>query len=192
MAASDGESPGWHRYTYLRIFHGTLSRSVRRAYGSTVDFVLEGLAEALSKLEGFRYTSDEDFYAWASRFIRNRIIDAGRKEARQKRAGRPEQLGDAESRIVSPDPSASRIVSEEELRDAAGKALLELQLEHPEEMEVVLLKVFEGQSWPEIKETLGLSSEKRARTLFARGIDILRPRVERSLGREAFREFLGS
>ncbi|MBI4602589.1 MAG: hypothetical protein HY721_11575 [Planctomycetes bacterium] len=175
---------------FVRIFSGSLSQSVRRAYGSTVDFVLEGLAEALSKLEAFEYRSDEDFYAWAKRFIRNRIVDAGRREGREKRAGRPVVLGDHAGLVESPGPTASQIVCKEEVRAAAARAILELQVEHPREMEAVLLKVFEGQSWPELKDALGLSSEKRARTLFARGLEILRPHVERSLGPAVVAEFL--
>ena len=38
---------------FVRVFSGQLSRSVGRAYGSTVDFVFEGLAEALSQLGDF-------------------------------------------------------------------------------------------------------------------------------------------
>jgi hypothetical protein len=49
-------------------------------------------------------------------------------------------------------------------------------------MEAVVLKVYEGLSWPELKDAMGLTSEKRARTLVARGLELLRPRVERALG----------
>jgi len=176
---------------FVRLFRGNLSRSVRRAYGSTIDFVCEGLAEAMSRLEDFEYRSDEEFYAWASRHIRNRIVSAGRHGGRQKRAGHPQDLGEADGQLESPDPTASQIVSKKEVRDAAGKALVDLQLRYPEEMDVVLLKVFEGESWASIQQILGLSSQKRARTLFARGVDFLRPEVEKNLGRPAIEEFLG-
>jgi DNA-directed RNA polymerase specialized sigma24 family protein len=165
---------------FVRIFSGSLSNTVRRAQGSTVDFVLEGLAEAMARLEGFEYRSDEEFYAWVARHIRSRIIGAARREGRLKRAARPGELH--ESAVEGPGPTGSRIVSDEEIRTAVGHAVIEAQVEHPEEMEAVLLKVFEGLSWPEIKEAMDLTSEKRARTLFARGVDLLRPLVERSLG----------
>jgi RNA polymerase sigma factor (sigma-70 family) len=176
---------------FLRIFHGSLSRNVRRARGSTIDFVLEGLGDALSRLSELEYRSDEEFYAWLGRSIQNRIIDAHRAEARQKRAVAPVALAGQESRVPARDPSPSQVITTEELRRAAGGALLEIQLDHPEEMEIVLLKVFEGRTWPEIKEALGLTSEKRARTLFARGIDLLRPRIEERLGEPAVSSLLG-
>ena len=69
---------------FVRLFRGNLSRSVRRAYGSTIDFVCEGLAEAMSKLEDFEYRSDEEFYAWAARHIRSRIVSAGRHGGRSE------------------------------------------------------------------------------------------------------------
>jgi DNA-directed RNA polymerase specialized sigma24 family protein len=165
---------------FVRIFSGSLSRTVRRAHGSTVDFVLEGLAEAMARIGHFEYRSDEEFYSWVARHIRNRIISAARREHRVKRAARPGEL--RESAIEGPGPTGSGIVSDEEMRSAVGHAVIEAQVEHPEEMEAVLLKVFEGLSWPQIKEAMSLTSEKRARTLFARGIDLLRPIVERSLG----------
>lgn len=176
---------------FVRIFSGSLSRRVRQSYGSTVDFVLEGLAEALSKLDEFEYRSDEEFYGWITRLIRSRIIDAERREGCQKRDGRPHRLTSRDGAPPSPDPTASAIVAAEEIRAAFANALLELQVNHPLEMDVLLLKIFEGQTWPEIRALLGLSSEKRARTLYARGLDLLRPQVERVLGREAYQEFLG-
>lgn len=176
---------------FVRIFSGSLSRGVRQAYGSTIDFVLEGLAEAMASLGSFEYRSDEEFYAWASRFIRNRIISVGRDAARKKRAGRPASLDAQGEPPASDDPTASQALSRGEVRDCVGNALLEAQLAHPEEMEIVLLKVFEGHSWPEIREMLGLSSDKRARTLFARGVDLLRPRVEARLGHAGLEELLG-
>ncbi len=176
---------------FVRVFSGTLSHTVRRAYGSTIDFVLEGLAEALSKLDEFEYRSDRDFYAWASRFIRHRIVDAGRRQQSLKRAGRPDELGDQADEVRSFDPTASQIVSREEVHEVTGRALLELQLEYPEEMEAVLLKVFEGHSWRELEQALGLSSAKRGRTLVARGLERLRPRLEERLGPGTLEEFLG-
>ncbi|HZN58536.1 MAG TPA: hypothetical protein VFD71_10720, partial [Planctomycetota bacterium] len=80
------------------------------------------------------------------------------------------------------DPTASQAASAREARDIAAQALLALQVDHPEEMEAVVLKVYEGLSWPELKDAMGLTSEKRARTLVARGLELLRPRVERALG----------
>lgn len=176
---------------FVRLFSGNLSRSVRRAYGSTIDFVCEGLAEAMSRIEDFEYRSDEEFYAWAARHIRNRIVTAGRHESRKKRSGNRQDLGEQDGLLESPDPTASQIISKKEMRDAVGQALVDLQLQYPQEMEVVLLKVFESESWSTIQRALGLSSLKRARTLFARGIDLLRPEVEKNLGRPAVEEFLG-
>ncbi len=176
---------------FVRLFSGSLSRAVRRAHGSTIDFVLEGLADALQHLKDFEYTSDQDFYAWVGRFIRHRIIDAGRHEGRKKRAGNPAVLGDRVNLIEALGPTASQIACKEEIRSAAARVLLDLQLEHPEEVEAVILKVFEEQSWPELKDTMGLSSEKRGRTLVARGMELLRPRLESTLGDAVIREFLG-
>jgi RNA polymerase sigma factor (sigma-70 family) len=177
---------------FVRVFSGSLSASVRRSAGSTRDFVLEGLADAIARLGEFEYRSDQDFYAWVARFVRHRIIDAGRREARKKRAGRPVLLGDHDADVPSFDPTASQIACAEELRGAVGRALLDLQLDHAQEMEAVVLKVFEGHSWPEVKDAMGLSSDKRARTLVARGLELLRPRVEAALGPDVLAEFLGS
>ena len=175
---------------FVRIFSGSISRHLRKTCGSTVDFVLEGLSEALSRLADFEYRSDEQFYEWVACYIRNRIVNTARNEGRQKRSGRPVSLGDGDQNLAAQDPSASAIITGQEIRLAAGRAIVELQLEHPDEMEAVLLKVYESQSWPRIRQEMQLTSEKRARTLFARGIDLLRPRVERILGEAAFADFL--
>ncbi|MBI4607095.1 MAG: hypothetical protein HY721_34455 [Planctomycetes bacterium] len=176
---------------FVRVFSGKLSQSLRRSQGSTIDFVLEGLAEAFARLGELEYRSDEEFYAWAARHIRHRLASAGRAEGRKKRAGRPQGLGEKDELLEGDEPSPSRLVSDEEVRAALGRAIVEAQLEHPEAMEVVLAKVFEEKSWSEVVEELGLSSMKRARTLFALGVDVLRPRVEKALGRPALWEFLG-
>jgi DNA-directed RNA polymerase specialized sigma24 family protein len=176
---------------FVRIFSGSLSHHLRKTCGSTIDFVLEGLAEALAHLSDFEYRSDAQFYEWVACYIRNRILNAARDEGRQKRAGRSVALGEDDQLVAGPDLTASSIVSAQEVRTAAGRAIVDLQLDHPEEMEAVVLKVYEGQSWPGIRQTMRLTSDKRARTLFARGIDLLRPQVEKTLGDVAFAEFLG-
>jgi RNA polymerase sigma factor (sigma-70 family) len=176
---------------FTRIFRGSLSRRVRQVHGSTVDFVLEGLGEALSRLKHFEYQSDEEFYGWITRLIRSRIIDAERHERCQKRDGPVQPMPEHDLQPPSPDPTASTIVSREEIRTAFASALLELQVDHPQEIDVLLMKIFEGKTWSQIQALLGLSSEKRARTLYARGLDLLRPRVGAVLGKEAYRELLG-
>jgi hypothetical protein len=94
--------------------------------------------------------------------------------------------------VRGPDVTPSQIVSGDEVRQVVGNAIVQLQVEHSEEMEAVLVRVFEGQSWDGMKNWMGLSSSKRARTLFARGVFLLRPVVEKALGRAAFLEFFGS
>ncbi len=175
---------------FVRIFSGKLSRQVRRVHGSTIDFVLEGIAHALRGLDSFEYESDEHFYAWITRSIRGRIVDAWRGEERQKRAGRPLPIADGGYEPPAPDPTASRVVSESELRGVIGREVLSLHVDHPREMEVVVLKLFEGESWARIREILELSSDRRARTLFAHGIDLLRPGLGRSLGEDALQSAL--
>lgn len=176
---------------FVRIFSGRLSGRIRRSQGSTIDFVLEGLAEAFAHLADFEYKSDEEFYGWAAAHVRNRIAAAGRAESRLKRGAEPRTLGDEDAEVAAEATTASQILSDEEVRTALGRAVLELQVEHPEEMEAVLLRVFEERSWSELVEDMGLSSMKRARTLFAVGIDLLRPRVEQALGKAALWESLG-
>jgi RNA polymerase sigma factor (sigma-70 family) len=176
---------------FVRIFHGSLSRRVRVAYGSTIDFVLEGLAEAMAHLGELEYRSDEDFYAWAAAHIRHQLVDAARHEGRKKRAGHPAPLADSDDHVAAAGPTPSEAISEEEMKNAVGHALLELQVEHPQETEAVLLKVHEGRSWPEIQELMGLTSVKRARTLFARGVDLIRPRVARRRGKPFVEDLLG-
>jgi DNA-directed RNA polymerase specialized sigma24 family protein len=177
--------------SFVRVFHGSLSHEVRRSSGSTIDFVLEGLSDALGRLESFQYRSDQEFYAWVTQFIRHRILAASRNARRKKRAPRPFPLDSHASHIESPGPTASEAAAADEVRALVGKALVELQVDHALEMKVVLLKVFEGRSWPEIQGLLGLSSQKRARTLFAKGLDLVRPRIEQALGPQLFEGFLG-
>ncbi len=176
---------------FARIFHGKLSRTLRQGYGSTIDFVLEGMAEALADLKHFEYRSDEEFYGWAAGYIRNRMASTGRDASRQKRSGRVFPIDEEADDLQAHDPTASRIVADQEVREVTGNALLILQLKHPTEMDAVLLRVFESQSWAEMREAMGLTSDKRARTLFAKGIDLLRPEVEKALGRPALSDFLG-
>ena len=176
---------------FARIFRGSLSGHLRKVQGSTVDFVLEGLAEAFADLGSFKYQSDEQFYAWISRTIRSRMVDAWRHERRQKRAGRPVSMQEGNLDPPAGDPTASALVSDEELRAAVGKAILELQLSHAKEMEVVVLRVFEGRSWSFIRELQDLASDTPARTLFARGIELLSPRIQKALGTKKLDETLG-
>lgn len=176
---------------FARIFHGKLSRAVRQGYGSTIDFVLEGMAEALANLKGFEYRSDEELYAWAAGYIRNRIVSTGRDASRQKRSGNLFPIDEEVDDLTAQDPTASQIIANQEVRDRTGNALLALQLKHPAEMDAVLLRVFESQSWADMREAMGLTSDKRARTLFAKGIDLLRPEVEKALGRPALSDLLG-
>lgn len=171
---------------FVRIHHGSLSRQVRKSSGSTIDFVLEGLAEALAKLNEFQGKTDEEFYAWISHYIRHRIVDAGRREGRQKRAGKPSELGSFD--IEAPAVGVSSVLAEREIREAVAQALMELQVDHPQEMEVVVRRLFEEESWATITENLALSSVKRGRTLYAHGLDRLRPAVENSLGESTLRE----
>jgi RNA polymerase sigma factor (sigma-70 family) len=176
---------------FVRMHSGALSSHVRKTYGSTVDFVLEGLAEALARLPEFEYRSDEQFYAWVSLYIRNRITDAARHESADKRAGRPLAL-DASSPVPErTDLSPTSLASSEELRSVLKKTILELQVEHPLEMEVVVLKLFEGKSWPAIRAHFDLSSEKRARTLFSHSLDLIRMRIKEILGPATLRDLLG-
>jgi RNA polymerase sigma factor (sigma-70 family) len=171
---------------FLRIFSGKLSSRVRRTRGSTMDFVLEGLAEALSHLSEHEYQSDESFYAWVSRHIQHKIIDAHRAEGRRKRAAEPLPLDAREgSRMEAPaahQQSPSQAASAGEVLQALGSAILAVQVEHSLEMEAVVLKVYEGKSFPEISDELSLGSEKCARILFAKGLELLRPRVRRLTG----------
>ncbi|MBI4602837.1 MAG: hypothetical protein HY721_12845 [Planctomycetes bacterium] len=171
---------------FLRIFSGRLSRRVRRACGSTADFVLEGLADALARLPAHEYRSDEAFYAWVGQHIHHRIIDAHRAEGRKKRGDEPLPLDGLEgcgSRgPAAAGPSPSEEASAAEAHSRLGEAILAVQVEHPREMEAVVLRVFEGSSFPEIRERLSLDSERCARLLFLRGLDQLRPRVRRLAG----------
>lgn len=175
---------------FVRIFHGSLSNSVRLGYGSTIDFVVEGIAESLNKLDNFEYRSDEEFYGWVAAHIRNRIRGTGRAAHSQKRGARPAAL-DAVGEVASDAPSVANDAQSAELREAVGHALLDLQRDYPQEMEAVLMKVFEERTWPQIRASLALSSDKRARTLFAKGVERLRPAVEKRLGPDAFGEMLG-
>lgn len=167
---------------FVRMFSGSLSRQIRKAQGSTADFVLEGLAEALADLKEFEYQTDEQFYGWVALKIRSRVIDVYRRENRKKRAVRPVSFSDWSSEPGGPQETPSRIVSDEELRSEVGKAILGLQVSHPKEMEVVVRKIFEGESWPMIRASLGLSSDRVGRTLFAKGVNLLRPRLKEALG----------
>ena len=54
------------------------------------------------------------------------------------------------------------------------------------------MKIFEGYSWAMIQEWQNLGSTKRARTLYARGIDLLRPHVAKSVGDSEFQKLLNS
>lgn len=178
---------------FLRIFSGSVPRQVRARHGSTLDFVCEGLAEAFAELRSFEYKTDEQFYGWIARAIRNRMVDAWRQENSQKRSSRRTVSLDGEGiQAAADDLTASVVVSGREMRDEVGRHILELQLQHPDEMEVVLLKIFEGKSWAQIRDLLVLSSDRRARTLFANGIDLLRPRIERALGETALDRLLES
>lgn len=176
---------------FVRLFSGSLSQQVRRTCGSTLDFVNEGLAEALSRLGEFEYRSDEEFYGWVSRLIKSRILDAVRRQESKKRGGRPVALEEGLDSPIASGSSPSQAAAASEVREAVKAAMLELQVTHPEEMEAVLLKVFEDLSWSDLKDWLELSSVKRGRLLCARGLDLLRPRIAAAVGRAAFEEYLG-
>ena len=196
-AARNGDRDALNRLAgcvdrFVRIFSGTLSRQMRKGYGSTIDFVLEGLAEALSRLDRFEYRSDEQFYGWISSCIRSRIVDVARREGRAKRAERPGFLDEQALAVEAADPRPSTRIAAGELRERLGRAIVDVQVDHPQEMEAVILKVYDEQSWPAIREQMNLSSDRRARTLFAHGMAHLQGRLENELGGAVLDDLLKS
>lgn len=123
------------------------------------DLVQHAFLKAYSNLKSFRGQSS--FYTWLYRILVNLSIDLSRKSYRRSEVQVDESVsmeaistragGDPEKymgHIDSPDEAFQR----GEMREAFGKALNQLSVEH---RSVLMLREIEGLSYAEISETVG-------------------------------------
>src|SRR5439155_688884 len=115
------------------------------------------------------------FRSWLLTIAHNVVIDAARREARQKRAGRPDDsaLNEVPANGLSPEDAALRA----ELRQQVLSVLRSL----PEEYRLPLtLRYITGADYETIGEQLGLTNGS-LRGMLHRGLKMLRDRLPAGL-----------
>lgn len=145
-----------------------------RAKTSASDLVQDTFVEVQRDFENFRGQTGEEFYAWVSGILANRVLNNVRRfRHTAKRSVNREALHHAETDILKSlcepveTPSAAFVASDEQRRVQLALANI------PEEMQLVLrLRTWERKEFSVIGAELGRSAEA-ARKLWGRAIERL-------------------
>lgn len=139
------------------------------------DLLQETLLKAYQSL--WRLDDPNNFRPWLLRIAQNVVIDAARRDHRQKRAAPPSAGPDALRLVVSPTRPPEEEAEQEELRGQVLAVLRSL----PEEYRLPLtLRYLGGADYETIRTQLGLTNGS-LRGLLHRGLRLLRARLPREL-----------
>jgi RNA polymerase sigma-70 factor, ECF subfamily len=132
----------------------------------------------LSAFRSLRQLDDpKGFRRWLLKIAQNALLDAGRRDSRQKRAAPPRSEATALQAVAGKEPSPEEHVAREELRGQVLSILRSL----PEEYRLPLtLRYIGGCDYETIQTQLGLSNGA-LRGLLHRGLKLLRARLPRDL-----------
>jgi RNA polymerase sigma-70 factor (ECF subfamily) len=154
------------RLVFARLYLDT--GSVQRAE----DLLQETLLRAYRSLRRVTVTDPAGFRSWLLAIAHNVLIDAARKDARQKRAAPPRSDAPLTA-FPAPGPPPDEAAQREELRQKVLIALRSL----PEEYRLPLtLRYLTGADYDTIGEQLGLTNGS-LRGLLHRGLKMLRDRL---------------
>lgn len=163
--------------TRLRSMSTNLLGAGVASRADTSDVVQEGLLQAWQHLDGFRGDSAEQVQAWMRRIGTGQAAKIRRYHLAEKRSVRAEQ-----SMPQSSIPSATSPPELAEYSETQAILLNAIDDLDDRSRTVVLLRVFEGESFPQIAERLGCSVSL-PRVVFAAAIKQLRGQlVEQGLG----------
>ncbi len=142
--------------------HGRLPDYVRDL-SETDDMVQTALLKAMNKLDTFKPLHEGSFLAYLRKILLNNIRMEIRRFSRQ--AGRKQILSDVEVEDLQPSMLEQAIGTE--LLDKYEHALADMP---SESREAVILRVEFGFSYPEIAESMNLSSANAARMKVSRSV----------------------
>jgi len=149
-----------------RIVRRRLGREIRSRV-DTEDILQSAFLTALGALRDFRYEGERAFVGWISTIAEQKIRNAARHHRAALRDVRRQRPLSGGARVpddgTSPTQGAVRGEIVRDIRQAVEKL--------PErQRSVVLLHSFEGRSFPDIAERLGLTDKSAARRLFQRAL----------------------
>jgi len=161
-----GEVAERYRERVRRAIHHRLGPALRRRL-DTEDLVQSTFAVALRDLRQLDYENERAFVGWLQAIAERRILMAVRKHRAEKRDLRRDRAIEAAAGVeldaTTPTRAARRAETKTAMRDAV--ALL------PEsERRVVELHSFEGKSFAEVAEILGLADKNAAYHLFRKAL----------------------
>jgi RNA polymerase sigma-70 factor (ECF subfamily) len=137
------------------------------------DLLQETLLNAFRSLS--QLTDPKDFRRWLLKIAQNALLDAARRDSRQKRAAPPRSDATALLAVAGKEASPEDRVAQEELRGQVLAVLRSL----PEEYRLPLtLRYIAGCDYERIQTQLGLSNGS-LRGLLHRGLKLLRARLPR-------------
>jgi len=140
------------------------------------DLLQETLLRAFRSLGDL--TDPKGFRPWLLKIAQNRVVDAARRDLRQKRSARSRGRGSVLPTLEGKEPSPEDQVAREELRGRILAILRSL----PEEYRLPLtLRYLGGADYATIQTQLGLSNGA-LRGLLHRGLKLLRARLGPEFG----------
>jgi len=155
--------------------HRRLGPQLRRR-GETEDYVQEALIDALRYGPRFVVADEARLRALLGRIVENTLRDqVERHEAQKRDVGREEPLPSGSvldldtGRVTRPSEAAAA-------REAEAWVRLALELLDPEDRRAILMREWEGRSFPEIGAALGVG-ENAARMRFQRALPRLAGKV---------------
>jgi RNA polymerase sigma-70 factor, ECF subfamily len=146
-----------------------------REFLESGDIVQETFAQALASFDRFEVRDEARFLDWLSRLAENRIRDAAKIRAAQKRdPARAVALDDSRSGADSkphrplphsPDPRPEDLAARGEEAGILDDCVAGLD---PRQREIVVQRDYLGSTWPAIAEEFGFSNEQAARAAHAK------------------------
>jgi RNA polymerase sigma factor (sigma-70 family) len=146
-----------------------------REYLESGDIVQETFAQALASFDRFEVRDEARFLDWLSRLAENRIRDAAKIRAAQKRdPARVMPLDDsrsgADSKTSRPIPHSPELRPEDLVARGEEALILDdcVASLDPRQREIVVQRDYLGATWPAIAEEFGFSNEQAARAAHAK------------------------
>ena len=137
------------------------ARMAREAAGQTLQptaLVHEAWLRLVNDKER-HWRSRSYFFAAAAEAMRRILIENARRKSRLKYGGGQERLNIEELQLANATPDEKLLL--------VNDALEQMELEHPEQARVVVLKYFSGLTNREVAETLGISESTVERQWFS-------------------------
>lgn len=169
-ASGDREAAG----EALRLFESPLRASIQHSLGRNLrrrvdpeDVYQSTMALALKDLNRVDYQGDPAFLGWLRAIAEHRILEVARRHGAAKRDLRKDRPLEAAGQTPSTGTSPTQGAVRGEIRSRLSEAVAML----PEpERHVVELHSYEGLSFVQVSERLGLKGRSSARSLFQKAL----------------------